>query len=313
MQYNTVHSDHFLFLTCIDPQHLPCQLHAAPLTVRYVHLHSFTFSQHHQLPINSSHYKEFCIFTATSVQNLLILVIFRLRSVVSAMDNSSAGRNSHPSFDQPSQSDGAASSYTHNASVQQDQSHSSETGRQRLHPHHIPSLPGMPQSRHELREPLPQSTLLGQLPSMKEPDNSATPFPFRPLLEPNLPNSLGDATISPSSSQVSTGTGCIANTGLPHDVFASSSGSNVLLSPSLARDPQREQQHLHTPQLRSSPEMLPNQHDLNEPLPQSNLLGQQLSTKEPAKSAKAKLVCPECKRSCSYPSDLKRHNESAHR
>ena len=111
-------------------------------------------------------------------------------------------------------------------------------GRQRLQPHHIPSLLGMPQSRHELREPLPQSTLLGQLPSMKHPDNSATPFPFRPLFEPNLPNSWGDATISASSSQVSTRTGCIANTGLPHDVFASSSGSDVLLSPLLARDPQ---------------------------------------------------------------------------
>ena len=85
-------------------------------------------------------------------------------------------------------------------------------GRQRLQPHHIQSLPGMPQSRHELREPLPQSTLLGQLPSMNYPDNSATPFPFRPLLEPNLPNSWGDATILASSSQVSTGTGCIANT-----------------------------------------------------------------------------------------------------
>ena len=90
-------------------------------------------------------------------------------------------------------------------------------------------------------------------------------------------------------------------------MFASSSGSNVLLSPLLARDPQREQQHLHTPQLPSLPEMLPNQHDLNEPLPQSNLLGQQLSTKEPAKSAKAKLVCRECKKSFSYPSELKRH------
>ena len=180
-------------------------------------------------------------------------------------------------------------------------------GRQRLQPHHIPSLPGMPQNRHELREPLAQSTLLGQLPSMKYPDNSATPFPFRPLFEPNLPNSWGDATISASSSQVSTGTGCIANTGLPHDVFASSSGSDVLLSPLLARDPQPEQQHLHTSQLPSLPEMLPNQHDLHEPLPRSNLLGQQLSTEEPAKSANAKLVCPECKTSCSYPSELKRH------
>ena len=180
-------------------------------------------------------------------------------------------------------------------------------GRQRLQRHHIPSLPGMPQSPHDLREPLPQSTLLGQLLSMKDPDTSATPLPFRPLLEPHLPNSLSVATISPSSSQVSTGTGCVANTGLRHDVFASSSGSNVLLSPSLTRDPKREQQHLHAPQIPSLPEMPPNQHDLNEPLPQSNLLGQQPSTKEPAKSAKAKRVCPECKKSFSYPSKLKAH------
>ncbi|XP_065199299.1 early growth response protein 2-like [Sycon ciliatum] len=189
----------------------------------------------------------------------------------------------------------------------------SRQGRQ-----YIPSLPEMPPSRrrHDLSEPLPQNTCLGQQLSMKEPDNSATPFSLNlgqaePLLQPNLPNGLSDAAIFPYLPKVSTAMPSVVNTGLHHDVFAPSRGSDVLLSPSLARglpqQQQQRQQHHKPPHIPRLHVMPPHKHDLVEPLPQSNLLGQQPSTKEPAKSAKAKIVCPECKKSFSYPSDFKRH------
>ncbi|XP_065199302.1 zinc finger protein 174-like [Sycon ciliatum] len=187
----------------------------------------------------------------------------------------------------------------------------SRQGRQ-----HIPSLPEMPPSRrHDLSEPLSQSTLLGQQPSMQEPDNTATPFSLNPgqaepLLQPNLPNSLSDAAIFPYLPKVSTAMRSDVNTGLNHDVFAPSCGIDVLLSPSLARglqQQQRQQQHHKPPHIPRLQVMPPHHHDLSEPLPPSNVLGQQPSTNEPEKSAKAKIVCPECKRSFSYPSQLKRH------
>ena len=137
------------------------------------------------------------------------------------MDNSSAGRNSLPSFDQPSQSDGAASSYTYNASVQQDQSHSSET----------------------LQRSATQNVQLNQIPD-HQPDA----------------NSLSEAANVPSLSQVNTGMGSVVNTEQDHDVFARSGGSNVFISPVLARAVQREQQHAQQPRISSSPEMPPSQH-----------------------------------------------------
>ncbi|XP_065199306.1 zinc finger protein 629-like [Sycon ciliatum] len=187
----------------------------------------------------------------------------------------------------------------------------SRQGRQ-----YIPSLPEMPPSRcHDLSEPLPQNTCLGQQLSMKEPDNSATPFSLNlgqaePLLQPNLPNSLSDAAIFPYLPKVSTAMPSDVNTGSHHDVFALLRGSDVMLSPSLARglqQQQQRQQHHKPPLIPRLHVMPPHQHDLVEPLPQSNLLGQQPSTKEPAKSAKDKLVCPECNKSFSYPSEFKRH------
>ena len=188
----------------------------------------------------------------------------------------------------------------------------SRQGRQ----YYIPSLPEMPTSRrHDLSEPLPQSTLLGQQPSMKEPDYSATPFSLNagqaePLIQPNLLNSLIDAAIFPYLPKVSTAMRSDVNTGLNHDVFAKSRGSDVLLSPSLARGLQQQQpqqQHHKPPHIPSLQVMPPHHHDLSEPLPPSNVLGQQPSTNEPEKIAKAKRVCPECKRSFSYPSQLKTH------
>ena len=186
----------------------------------------------------------------------------------------------------------------------------SRQGRQ-----HIPSLPEMPPSRRHLSEPLQKSILLGQQLSMKEPNNSATPFSFNPgpaepLIQPNLLNGLSNAAIFPYLPNVSTAMPSDVNTGLTHDVLAPSRGSDVLLSPSLARglqQQQRQQQHHKPPHIPRLQVMPPHQHDLSEPLPQSNVLGQQPLTKEPAKSAKAKLVCPECKKSFSYPSDFKRH------
>ena len=182
---------------------------------------------------------------------------------------------------------------------------------------HIPSLPEMPPSRrHDLSEPLPHSTLLGQQPSMKEPDNSATPFslnagPAEPLIQPNLLNSLSDAAIFPDLPKVSTAMRSDVNTGLNLDVFAKSRGSDVLLSPSLARGLQQQQpqqQHHKPPPIPRLQVMPPHHHDLSEPLPPSNVLGQQPSTNEPEKIAKAKkIVCPECKRSFLYPSQLKIH------
>ena len=181
---------------------------------------------------------------------------------------------------------------------------------------HIPSLPEMPPSRrHDLSEPLPQSTLLGQQPSMKEPDNAAAGFalnpgPAEPLLQPNLLNDLSDAAILPYLPKVSTAMCSDVNTGLHQDVFAPSRGSRVFLSPSLARglQQQRQQQQDHKlPDIPRLQVMPPYQHDFSEPLPQSNLLGQQPSSKEPAKSAKAKLVCSEGKKNFSHPSDFKRH------
>ena len=187
----------------------------------------------------------------------------------------------------------------------------SRQGRQ-----YIPSLPEMPPSRRlDLSEPLPQSTSLGQQPSMKEPDNSATPFslnagPAEPLIQPNLLNSLSDAAIFPYLPKVSNAMRSDVNTGLNHDVFANSRGSDVLLSPSLARglqQQQQQQQHHKPPHIPRLQVMPPHHHDLSEPLPPSNVLGQQPSTNEPEKIAKAKIVCPECKRSFSYPSQLKIH------
>ena len=187
----------------------------------------------------------------------------------------------------------------------------SRQGRQ-----HIASLPEMqPNRRHDLSEPFPQSTLLGQQPSMQEPDNSATPFslnpgPAEPLLQPNLPNSWSDAAIFPYLPKVSTAMRSDVNTVLNHDVFAPSCGIDVLLSPSLARglqQQQRQQQHHKPPHIPRLQVMPPHHHDLSEPLPPSNVLGQQPSTNEPEKIAKAKRVCPECKRGFSYPSQLKRH------
>ena len=187
----------------------------------------------------------------------------------------------------------------------------SRQGRQ-----YIASLPEMPPSRrHDLSEPLSQSTLLGQQPSMKEPDYSAIPFSLNPgkaepLIQPNLLDSLSDAAIFPYLPKVSTAMRSDVNTGLNHDVFATSRGSDVLLSPSLARGPQQQQpqqQHHKPPHIPRLQVMPPHHHDLSEPLPPSNVLGQQPSSKEPEKFAKAKRVCPECKRSFSYPSQLKRH------
>ena len=187
----------------------------------------------------------------------------------------------------------------------------SRQGRQ-----HIPSLPEMPPNcRHDLSEPLPQSTLLGQQPSMKEPDNSATPFSLNPgqaeqLIQPNLLNSLSVAAIFPHLPKVSTAMRSDVNTALNHDVFAPSCGIDVLLSPSLARglqQQQRQQQHHQPPHISRLQVMPPRHHDLSAPLPPSNVLGQQPSTYEPEKIAKAKIVCPECKRSFSYPSQLKIH------
>ena len=103
----------------------------------------------------------------------------------------------------------------------------SRQGRQ-----YIASLPEMPPSRrrHDLSEPLPQNTLLGQQPSMKEPDYSATPFSLNPgqaepLIQRNLLNSLSDAAIFSYLPKVSTAMRSDVNTGLNHDVFATSRGS----------------------------------------------------------------------------------------
>ena len=184
----------------------------------------------------------------------------------------------------------------------------SRQGRQ-----YIPSLPEMPPSRrHDLSEPLPQSTLLGQQPSMKEPDYSATPFSLNsgqaePLFQPNLLNSLSDTAIFPYLPKVSTAMSSDVNTGLNHDVFATSRGSDVLLSPSLARGLQQQQQHHKPPHIPRLQVMPQHHHDLSEPLPPSNLLGQQPSTNELEKIAKANIVCPQCKRSFSCPSQLKIH------
>ena len=188
----------------------------------------------------------------------------------------------------------------------------SRQGRQ-----HIPNSPEMSPSPHHLSGPLQKSILLGQQLSMKEPNNSATPFSFNPgpaepPLQPNLPNSLSDAAIFPYLPKVSTAMRADVNTGLHHDVFAPSRGSDVLLSPSLERglqqqQQQKRQQHHKSPHMPRLQVIQPNQHDFSEPLPQSNVLPQHPSTKEPAKSAKANLVCPECKRSSSYPSQLKIH------
>ena len=186
----------------------------------------------------------------------------------------------------------------------------SRQGRQ----YYIPSLPEMPPSRrHDLSEPLPQSTLLGQQPSMKEPDYSATPFSLNPgqaepLIQPNLLDSLSDAAIFPYLPKVSTSMRSDVNTGLHHDEFATSRGSDVLLSPSPARglqQQQQRQQHHKPPHIPRLQVMSPHHHDLSEPLPPSNVLGQQPSSKEPEKFAKAKRVCQECKRS--FSSSLKTH------
>ena len=134
------------------------------------------------------------------------------------MDNSIADRNSHRSFDQPSQSDVAASSYTHNASVQHDQSHSSET----------------------LQRSATQKVQLNQIPDHQLDANS-----------------LSEAANVPSLPKVTTIMGSVVNTGQDHDVFARSGGSNVFISPVLARALQREQQHAQQPRISSSPEMPP--------------------------------------------------------
>ena len=47
----SLHSDHFLFLECIDPQHLPPTT-PAPLTEKYSHLHLTTESHHNKLLLN---------------------------------------------------------------------------------------------------------------------------------------------------------------------------------------------------------------------------------------------------------------------
>ena len=186
----------------------------------------------------------------------------------------------------------------------------SRQGRQ----YYIPSLPEMPPSRlHDLSEPLPQSTLLGQQPSMEEPDYSATPFSLHPgqaepLIQPSLLDSLSDAAIFPYLPKVSTSMRSDVNTGLHHDVFATSRGSDVLLPPSLARglqQQQQRQQHHKPPHIPRLQVMSPHHHDLSEPLPPSNVLGQQPSKKEPEKFAKAKRACQECKRS--FSSSLKTH------
>ena len=113
---------------------------------------------------------------------------------------------------------------------------------------------------------------------MKEPNNSVTPFSFNPgqaepLIQPNLLNCLSDAAIFPHLPNVSTAMPSNVNTGLNHDVFAPSRGSDVLLSPSLARglQQQRQQQHHKPPHIPRLQVMPPHKHDLSEPLPQSYL------------------------------------------
>ena len=69
---------------------------------------------------------------------------------------------------------------------------------------------------------------------MKEPDYSATPFSLNPgqaepLIQPNLLDSLSDAAIFPYLPKVSTSMRSDVNTGLHHDEFATSRGSEVKL------------------------------------------------------------------------------------
>ena len=126
-------------------------------------------------------------------------------------------------------------------------------GRRHIQSHHVSSLPEMPQSHHDLSEPFSQNTCLGQQPSMKGPDYSATQFSFnpgqaQPLLHPNLLNGLSDAAIFPYLPKASTTMSPDVNAGLHHDVFAPSRGSDLLLSPSLlARGLQQQQPQHHKP------------------------------------------------------------------
>ena len=77
--------------------------------------------------------------------------------------------------------------------------------------------------------------------------------------------SLREAANVPSLPLVTTGTGFVVNTGQDHDVFAPSAGSNVFISPLLARAIQQEQQHAQQPHISSSPEMPPSQHAGDKP------------------------------------------------
>ena len=159
--------------------------------------------------------------------------------------------------------------------------------RQHLHPPNTPGLLDLPPSPHDLNQSLPQIKVFGNQPSLKEPENAATTFSFHqgqtaPILPHSLipdnqhtSNSVSDAALFPFPPQVSIDVSSFGNIGFPHDVFAPTGDTNAMAVSRQGRQ--------YIPSLLEMPPS--RRHDLSEPLPQSTLLGQQPSMKEPDKSA----------------------------